>query len=91
MIPVFPVSMAFGASHFRLVKGQTDANRERLEKSSQVVTETITNIRTVAGLGAEDIFVHKYTSYYQELSSKALILYTLNVLPALCFTHAGKA
>ena len=63
MIPVFPACLAFGTSHFRLVKGQTDANRERLEKSSQVVTESITNIRTVAGLGAEDIFVHKYTSY----------------------------
>ena len=63
LIPVFPLSLAFGTSHFRLVKGQVDGNRARLEKSSQVVAESITNIRTVAGLGAEELFVNKYTSY----------------------------
>ena len=61
-VVIFPMLILVGFGEIYLIKGQVSKNKRRLEESSQVAVDSVENIRTVAGLGAEDIFFNRYRS-----------------------------
>ena len=62
LVLIFPVLVLVGVNQVRLLQGQMKKNKKRLERSSGVTMESIDNIRTVEGLGAEGMFFEKYRS-----------------------------
>lgn len=58
----FPMILAFSFLQIRLLTGRAKKNKAKLEASGATVVESISNIRTVVGLGVEDKFYSKYTS-----------------------------
>ena len=60
MIIIFPFMFLNAIGIFRLSKRQEMQNRRKLEESSQTAVESVDNIRTVVGLGAEEMFFNKF-------------------------------
>ena len=56
----FPVLGITGYFQVRLLRGRTEKNKKRMEKSGQTAYESVSNIRTVAGLGVEGRFTEEY-------------------------------
>ena len=57
---VFPIFTAEIYLQVKFVAGRSTKNKKRQEASGQIAVESIENIRTVAGLGAEDQLCDKY-------------------------------
>ena len=62
VVIIFPVQLLVGFFEVQLLKGQMKKNKEDLEASGKLTVESIDNIRTVVGLGAEERFFDKYTN-----------------------------
>lgn len=62
MIMLFPLAGSLSFLKIRLLAGRAQKNKQRLEHSGQTAVESIDNIRTVAGLGVEEKFYHRYCS-----------------------------
>ena len=60
LIFCFPVLGTVGFLQLRLQAGKAQKNKENMESSGQTAVESIENIRTVAGLGAEEKFYNRY-------------------------------
>ena len=60
VVIIFPLLVLIGILEVQLLKGQVKKNKENLEESGQLTVESIDNIRTVVGLGAEEAFLNKY-------------------------------
>ena len=61
----FPILGSFSFLHIRLLAGQTQKNKVKLEASGSTVVESVANIRTVVGLGVEDRFYNNYINLIQ--------------------------
>ena len=66
LMVAFPLLAVAGYFQIRLLAGRTHKNKKRMEQSGQTAVESIDNIRTVAGLGAEPRF---YSRYFELLRS----------------------
>ena len=73
---LFPVFAIVAHLQRSSVAGRSVENKKRQESSGQIVVESITNIRTVAGLGVEDKFLTKFTSL-QEHSFQLVCVHTI--------------
>lgn len=62
LVIIFPILLTVGFSEIHLLKGQVVKNKKRLEESSQIAADSIDNIHTVVGLGAEEAFFRRYKS-----------------------------
>ena len=60
LVFVFPLLASESYLQLKFVAGRSAKNKERQEASGQIAVESIENIRTVAGLGAEDQLSVKY-------------------------------
>ena len=58
-----PVIVAAGAIKAAYKNGQTYKEDASLKDASQIVMETLTNIRTVVSFGVENTVLHKYSRY----------------------------
>ena len=64
-ILVFPILGSFTFLQVRLLAGRMQKNKAILEASGSTVVESVTNMRTVVGLGVEDRFYNKYKDLLQ--------------------------
>ena len=60
MVMVLPILGTVAFFQVRVLAGQAQKNKKRLERSGHTAVESIDSIRTVVGLGAEGKFFNKY-------------------------------
>ena len=60
MLPAFPIMGTVAFFQVRLLAGRTKKNKKRLEESGKTAVESISNVRTVVGLGLEEKFFERY-------------------------------
>ena len=61
----FPIVGSFSFIQTRLSVGLIQKNKAKLEASGSSVVDSVTNMRTVVGLGVEDRFYSNYTKLLQ--------------------------
>ena len=66
MIFTFPIIVFFGLSNLQLLDNRMKRVRKSIAESSRTAVESISNIRTVVGLGAEEIFFNRYSDCLDE-------------------------
>lgn len=64
VIGFVPFLLLMGWMQRMMLVGLSVANRDVIEMGGKIASEAVTNIRTVAALGLEDTFVHKYTKHF---------------------------
>ena len=80
---LFPVFATVAKLQRKSVTGRSVENKKRQEASGQTVVESITNIRTVAGLGVEDRFLNKFINLQEE--SFKLVCMHIIIMSAMIF------
>ena len=60
VVLLFPIFVIVSSLEHKFKAGQGAKAKERQESSGQIVLESLSNIRTVAGLGVEDRFLNDY-------------------------------
>ena len=62
LIIIIPLTMLYSFGNHILIVGDLARDKLRLMESNRTAVESIDNIRTVVGLGCEEIFFRKYKS-----------------------------
>ncbi|XP_071951635.1 ATP-dependent translocase ABCB1-like [Antedon mediterranea] len=72
VLALLPLIVVAGAIQWKVVQGNSVANKVAYEGAGKVSSEAIDNVRTIASLAREDTFFDKYSDYLEEPHKSSL-------------------
>ncbi|KAK3580603.1 hypothetical protein CHS0354_002702 [Potamilus streckersoni] len=72
VLAFLPLMVGVGIIHGKILHGSTKSDRRSLEEASQIFSESVDNMRTVASLTIEYTFIEKYNKVIESMLSKGV-------------------